>query len=74
MACKQCDNKGIIICHIKRDDQFYEQAKPCPACCDNKAYYRYIKERYGTKKSSGKSSKLSIVKRCNVLKFPSSKN
>lgn len=72
MTCTYCEN-GIVTEYIARDAGFYEEVRPCPHCCNNKAYYSYIKEKYGKKKLSKNRQKASCGKKYtsrNVLKFP----
>ena len=62
MVCKHCEG-GILTEYIAKDAGFYEEVRPCPHCCNNKAYYSYIKEKYGTKRLLKKRYKTDYEKK-----------
>lgn len=50
MACEKCNHTGIITIPMLKDNSTTKlMTKACPFCKDSKAYYRYIKEKYGSK-------------------------
>lgn len=52
MACSYCDQKGYVQIKMLKDNTTKQLVRPCPQCDDTKAYYRYIKEKYGTTKNN----------------------
>lgn len=54
MACEYCDRKGYVKFEVLKSASSQGHVRPCPKCHDTKAYYRYIKEKYGAKASTKK--------------------